>query len=158
MTRKSLKLFLAALIGAVLVAGVAEGTTVLGAAVQWISSTNTAKSASVANPLPVQVVAGGTGSITALTCTTSNNAALSVTSETIFAANTARKSLLITNNDGSIAIHVYRGAGAAATVNAPKVPAGSSWSDSELDGYIYQGAITGLAASGAPTISAEECQ
>ena len=153
--RNGIKLSLAALAGAILVGGTAEALPILGSAIQYLSGGST-KSVSTTNPLPVQVLSAG-GATTALVCTTGTNVALSTASEEVFAANTSRREVTITNNDTSIAIKVCRKTVAAST-GCLRVPAGSSWHDQVVEGYVNQTAINAIAESGAPAISSEECQ
>lgn len=91
----------------------------------------------------------------ATTCTALSNTALSTTSEVVFAASTTRRKMCISNNDASIAIHVRFGA--TATTASTRVPAGATICEEPANGYIYQGTIDAIAASGTPAISGEEC-
>ena len=88
-------------------------------------------------------------------CSPITNVAMSTASETVFAANTARKSATITNNDASIAIHVAMAT--TATTAWSRVAAGQAWVLEPVEGRIYQGIITVIAASGTPAISGDEC-
>lgn len=89
------------------------------------------------------------------TCVATTNTALSTTSEVVFAANSGRKSVTITNNDPTIAIHVRQGA--TGTTAYPRVTGGGSWSIDVTGGTIWTGTIDAIAVSGTPAISAEEC-
>lgn len=126
--------------------------------IEWYNGTpskTTKRTTGTLYPLPVYIEDAAT--LTTLTCTTGSNLALSTTSETVFSANTSRKSVIITNNDTSIAIKVCRKT-EASTAGCPRVPAGQSWVDEPRDGYLYLGAITAYSESGTPAISTEECQ
>ena len=146
---------LAAVLGATIVAGSAQAVPVFGTLVHYMSGSNQ-KGVSTANPLPVQVLSAG-GATTALVCTTGTNVALSTASEEVFAANTSRREVTITNNDASIAIKVCRKT-AAADSGCLRVPGGSSWHDQVVEGYINQTSINAIAESGTPAISSESCQ
>jgi len=95
--------------------------------------------------------------LTAITCTDTSNDSVGNSSETVFSANASRKSFCISNNDASVAIHVRLGA-TATTTNSVRVPAGQSICYDSHDGYMYQGVIDAVAASGTVDISGFECQ
>ena len=92
----------------------------------------------------------------AVTCTTSSNVALSVTSETVFSANANRKKASIYNRDTAITIYVS--CGSTATSAWDPVGPGQQWYETVEGGYICKDAITALAASSTPAISSSECQ
>lgn len=66
---------------------------------------------------------------------------VTTTSGQLKAANTARRYLLIQNNDDSGDIYVRLDGAAATTTNAVKIPAGGSY---ELQGYVPTGAIVAI--------------
>src|SRR3990167_6720922 len=140
---------LAAVLGATIVAGSAQAVPVFGTLVHYMSGSNQ-KGVSTANPLPVQVLSAG-GATTALVCTTGTTVALSQASEEVFAAHTSRRGVTITNNDASIAIKVCRKT-ASADSGCLRVPAGSSWHDQVVEGYLNQTSTNAIAESGTPAI------
>lgn len=105
--------------------------------------------------LQVDVLTTTAETVTATTCTALSNTALSTTSEVVFAANTSRKKFCISNNDAAIAIHVRMGA--TATTSSTRVAAGQVFCEASEGGYVYQGTVDAIAASGTPAISGEEC-
>lgn len=90
------------------------------------------------------------------TCAATANVALSTTSEVVFAAYPGRKSVCVTNNDSAIAIHIARHG--TATSASPRIGPGGSWCDEPSGGYMWEGTIDAIAASGTPAISAEQCR
>ena len=83
------------------------------------------------------------------------NDALSVSSETIFAANPSRAEACVTNNSATVTIYIARGA--TATANSDAVGPGGSWCIEVVQNAIYTGVISGLAASSTPDIGGQEC-
>lgn len=93
---------------------------------------------SVAYPLPVTVVEGGSGGVSTGTITAIASLA---TSQQVLAANTARKGVLAVNTDANAVLLKY-GATASATSVSVRIPGGyGQWT---MDEPIYEGRIDAI--------------
>ena len=91
-----------------------------------------------------------------LTCAAISNVALSTSSETVLAAAAGtRKKFCITNRDTTI--HVYVAFHATATSADVDLSPGQTICESVEYGFIYDGVVDALAASGTPAIGGWSC-